>query len=236
MIIIDSRERSKIPFLLKKYTNTKTLELSVGDYAIIGPKTSVCLSSKSAEDYISSIENGHLNEELIQMSANYEKCVLMVHGNIDRALMYRKLNRQTIYNYMAGVISRSSPYGLKATPSFVNFFTPDEKGWKKDPYNKSVYDAVQFLKSLNDIISTDKIERAPNTIKYKVPEGEERIYAIQYMFKPTKCIGKTRAKEIAKRFGSIREVANATPSHFREIDGIGKKISEQMYNLLNERI
>lgn len=233
-VIIDTREKSKIPELLRKYTETKTLELAVGDYAIIGPKTSVCISSKSAEDYIGSIQTEHLHDELIQMSSNYDKCVLMVHGNLDRALYYRKMRRQTVYNYMAGVISRQSPFGLKATPSFVNFFTPDEKGWEKDPYNKSIFDAVQFIKSLHDIISTDDIVRKPTTIKYKVPPNEEQLYAIQYLFKPTKVIGVTRAKEIQKRFKSIREIANTPAEEFEKLDGIGKKIATQMYNLLNE--
>ena len=168
------------------------------------------------------------------MSANYDKCVLMVHGNIDRALYYRKMRRQIVYNFMAGVVSRSSPFGLKATPSFINFFTPDEKGWEKDPYNKSVFDAVQFLKSLHDIIVTDGIARKPNTIKYKVPKNKQQLYAIQYLFKPTNVIGEVREKEIQKKFKNIKAIANAKPEDFMEIDGIGEKIANQMYDLLNE--
>lgn len=236
MIIVDKREKSKIPELLKKYVSITWDVLEVGDYAIIGPKTSVCVSSKSAEDYISSIESDHLNEELMQMSANYDKCVLMIHGNIDRALQYRKMRRQIIFNYMAGVISRKSPYGLKATPSFVNFFTPSESGWKKDPYGKAVFDAVQFLKSLHDIITSDDIVRKPNTIRYKVPKDKQQLYAIQYLFRPTGVIGEVRAKEIQKHFGSIREIANAKAEDFQKIDGIGKKIAEEMYNLLTEKV
>ncbi len=234
MILVDIREKSKIPELLAKYVPTKTVVLDVGDYAIIGPKTSVCISSKEASDYIGSISSGHLNDELIQISANYDKSVLMVHGNIDMALKFRGMRRQIIFNYMAGVISRQSPFGLKTVPSFVNFPTPNKDGWKKDPYNKSVFDAVQFLKSLHDIVSTDDIERTPTTIKYKIPEGKSQLYAIQYLFKPTKVIGEKRAIEIQKKFGSIKRITNSTPEDFMEIDGIGKKIAEHMYRLINE--
>lgn len=234
MIIIDKREKSKIPELLKKLVPIEYDTLDVGDYAIIGPKTSVCISSKSAEDYIGSIESDHLNDEIMQMAGNYEKCVVMVHGNIDRALYFRKLRRQVVYNYMAGIVVHPSPYGKKSTPSFVNFFTPDEKGWEKDPYNKSVFDAVQFLKSLHDIAVTDDIVRKPNTIKYKVPEDKQQLYAIQYLFRPTGVIGEKRAKEIQKEFKTIKAVANAKPEDFMKIDGIGEKIANEMYRLLNQ--
>jgi DNA excision repair protein ERCC-4 len=234
MILIDKREKSKIPEILSKKAETKKVVLDIGDYAIIGPRTSVCISSKSAEDYIASIESDHLNDELIQMSANYDKCVLMVHGNIDVALKFRKLRRQIVFNYMAGVITRQSPFGLKATPSFINFTMSTKEGWKKDPYNKSIYDAVQFLLSMDKIISEDKIEREPSTKKYKVPKDKEQLYAIQYLFKPTNVIGEVRAKEIQKRFGSIKRIANATKDDFMKIEGIGEKIAEEMFNLLNE--
>lgn len=234
MILIDSREKSKIPELLKIEKNIEVLE--VGDYAIIGPSESACVSVKSAEDYLGSITSDHLNEELIQMNANFDISVLMIHGNIDRALYYRKLPRQTVFAYMAGVISRKSPYGLKSVPSFVNFFTPDASGWEKDPYNKAVYDAVQFLTSLHHIITSDNIYRKPGVIKYKVPPEEEQLYAIQYLFKPTNVIGEVRAKEIQKKFKTIKAIVNATPEDFEQIDGIGKVIAQQMYDLLNKEV
>ena len=64
MIIIDSREsRSKIPDKLKTLNvKTRFEQLDIGDYVIIGPTRSACISSKSAEDYIGSIQNDHTRD------------------------------------------------------------------------------------------------------------------------------------------------------------------------------
>lgn len=227
MIIADKTEtRSWLPKLLKKYGVKVTFDsLDVGDYIIIGPTRSAGVSSKSAEDFISSIENDHLNDELLHLSSNYTKSVFIVHGSIDNALVHRKMSRQIYGNYIAGIVSHESPFGVMAGVSVVNFPSSDP-AIKRRP-TSGVYDAVQFLKSLHDIITQDDIYRKPTALKIKYPPEYELTLSIRYMLKPAG-VGMKRAKQIQEKFGSIQNVVNAKKEQFMSIDGIGEKIADSI--------
>jgi ERCC4-type nuclease len=145
MIICDYREMKGfkyegnhyiIPKLLNDYGITTTADnLEVGDYLLSGPTLSVCLSSKTASDYIGSITSGHLNNELASMSANYDRNILMIHGSIIDALIYRRMSRQTYAEFLASCVVKFSNEGKKGAISVINF--------------SNVFDAVQLMKTIH---------------------------------------------------------------------------------------
>lgn len=221
MFVADTTEkRSKIPKLLESLNATVEFRrLEVGDYIVTGPSKAVCFSLKSAEDYLGSIVNDHLHSELYNISANYDRAILIVHGSIEKALWYRKLKRQIYANYLAGCVIRESDTGKQAPVSVVNF--------------QSIYDAVQFMKTVHDLITNDDILREPTALKVKFSEEKQRLLAVQYMLKPAG-VGPKRAKDIKDKFKTIKGITEATVEQLMEVPGIGNKIAEEIYQLVNK--
>jgi DNA excision repair protein ERCC-4 len=220
MFIADSTEtRSQIPKMLEALNiKTEFMHLDVGDYIVTGPTRSVCFSSKSAEDYLGSIVNDHLSSELYQISSNYDRAILIVHGSIESALIYRKLKRQIYANYLAGCVVRETDAGKKSPVSVLNFH--------------SIFDAVQFMATVHNLVTNDDILRKPTALRVKFSEEKKRQLSIQYMLKPAG-VGPKKASSILEKFKTIKAVANASTDEFLEIDGIGKKIATAIYDLVN---
>jgi ERCC4-type nuclease len=197
---------------------TEFMHLPVGDYVCSGPTRSVCFSSKSAEDYLGSIVNDHLSSEIYQISVNYDRAILIVHGSIESALIYRKLRRQIYANYLAGCVVRESDIGKQAPVSVLNFH--------------SIFDAVQFMATVHNLITNDDILREPTAVKVKFSEEKKRLLAVQYMLKPAG-VGPKRAKIIKEKFKTIKGITEATPEQLMEIDGIGKTIATAIHELVS---
>jgi ERCC4-type nuclease len=217
MISIDTREKSRVPQLLSNLgvpTERKTLE--VGDYVISGPTISCCISLKQVGDYLSSINSQHLSDELYQMSSCYNRSVLIIFGNLDEALLMRKIRRETYFQYLAGVVTHISDAGLQGTISALNFTTD--------------FDVSKFLQSLHNLISTDDIYREPSVKKIKVTEETRTILNISRL----PGVGSTRANSLLKHFKSIRNIYNATPAQLEEVEGVGKGIAKLIYEFVNK--
>lgn len=220
MIIVDSREtRSPIPKFLTEYgIATERRVLDVGDYLIQGPSRCACLSLKSVGDYLASIHSGHLSDELYQMSCNYDRSILIIHGNLDEALLYRKIKRETYFSFLAGCVVREADQGLKGTVSIFNFNT--------------IYDVPVFMKTLHRMITEDDIVREPIAKKFKITPEKQRIITIGTF----PHLGEVRAKTLLKKFKSIKNITNATKESLEELEGFGEIISGDVISYVTEEV
>jgi Fanconi anemia group M protein len=220
MIIVDSREsRSKVPKMLEDFgIKIEFKTLLVGDYLIIGPSRSACISLKSVSDYLSSIHSGHLSDELYGMSANHNRSILIIHGNLDEALLYRKIKRETYFSFLAGCVVREADQGLKGTVSIFNFNT--------------IYDVPVFMKTLHRMITEDDIVREPIAKKFKITPEKQRVITIGTF----PHLGEVRAKTLLKKFKSIKNITNATKESLEELEGFGEIISGDVISYVTEEV
>lgn len=228
MIHVDIHERKtkqfnkSIPRLLQKYgVPIEKKLLDVGDYVIIGPSVSVCTESKTAGDYIGSINSGIINNELFQISSNYDYGVLLIHGDPTAAMLHRKVKRSSWYNFLAGCVLETSPVGKQAKISVIHVETP--------------HDAVNFLRTLHKKVMTDDTIREPTAQKVDIPDDQKLLYCTRWLFPPDCHIGLKRAEQLLKKFGSINELCKATEEEIKSIDGFGDVISEQIVDHLHRR-
>lgn len=221
MILIDSREKLRkqeesLRELVAKMIKSTRIYLEVGDYVVVGPTRSVCMECKSMSDYLASISSGVLNEELRNMSANYDKNILIVYGNLTEALYFRKMPRTSYSHYLAGCVVREAPLGNQSAISVVNF--------------DNMFDASLFIKSVHDIITNDNVFRKPTAKKLKLLPEEARKGTFYSLPK----IGVVRAELLKAKFKTLRNLANASCEDIESIDGIGEKIAERVYRHFNE--
>jgi len=218
MIFVDTHEtRSRLPVALNKMgVKTEFIPLEVGDYVVTGPSMDVCAELKSVSDYLLSIQNNRLNQELLNMSTAYKKSLLIVHGYISQGLEHRKIKRSTYFHYLAGCIIHESDEGFHGSVSVINVDT--------------VYDAACLLKTIHDKVYNDDIKRRPDAKRYKIKDNDMKLFTIQSL--PN--VGEKRGELLKNKFKTIKNLVNASEEELLEIDGIGKKISGFLYKYFNE--
>ncbi|MBU2613800.1 hypothetical protein KJ925_05110 [Patescibacteria group bacterium] len=214
MMFIDTREkRSRIPVLLEKMNIPITYtDLEVGDY-IIGD---ICVERKEINDYIGSLSSGHLEEQLYNMSVNFNLSYILIEGIISEALMYRKMKRAPLISSLVGCSLKRASDGKQGRINTVNL--------------ENAYDTALFLKFLhNRCVSKDEI-RLPR-IK-KVPHSN--TYRLLYITSSIPGIGHKKAELFLSRFKTIKGFTNATVEELMGVDGIGKKLAQKIFDILNK--
>lgn len=227
MIFIDHRERKysdpnySIPSMLEKLgIEIQKKHLEVGDYIIPGESMTACIELKSATDYVNSIINGRLNDELLNISANFEYPILLVYGSVTDAIINTEVRRSLWFNFLSACVTDISPVGKSARISVIHV--------------ESDFDAVSFMKTLHKKITSGNIFREPSVRKIKIPRGKEQLYSVMWMFPPDCHIGKTRAKSILDHYGSIHWLVNTDKEELESIDNIGPTIAERMINHIHK--
>ena len=227
MIQIDHRERKykdpnlAVPSILQRlHVPQEKIHLDVGDYVIFGNDVSACTELKNADDYLNSIKNGRLNDELLSISSsNYDYGILLVYGSPSQALINTEMRRSVWFNFLAGCVTDVSPVGNGSKISVISVETP--------------YDAAFFLATLHKKIVSGNIYREPTAQKIKIPSGKEQVYTTQWMFPPSCHIGRKRASLLLQHFGTIKNIVTASRDEILSIDGIGSIIADGMINHLN---
>ena len=194
--------------------------LDVGDYVIFGEHLSACVELKNADDYIGSIKDGRLNDQLLALSSEYHYGILLIYGSPTDALIDSEMKRSVWFNFLAGCVTDISPVGLGSKISVITVETP--------------YDAAFFLATLHKKIVTGDIYREPTAQKIKIPSGMEQLYTTMWMFPPSCHIGKKRASILLNRFGTIKNLCMTTKEDLISIDGIGDRIADNMITHVNK--
>jgi len=212
MIIVDSREtNSRIPELLGNLDLPFVIQtLEVGDY-LIG---NVAIERKEISDYVLSLTSGRLNNQLYNLSFNFELSYLVIVGHISEALIHSNISRSAYISSLVGSSYKQAPDGKQGVIVTVNLDTK--------------YDFVLFLKYLHDKVSRDE-PRLPKITRYEFGDNENAILLLSCL--PN--VGEVKARRLLEHFGAIRNVVNATLEELMEVEGIGEIIAKNIYKLLN---
>ena len=214
MIIIDTREtRCSVPHKLEELGVPIIYDtLEIGDYVICGNENEkLIIERKDTSDYLGSMVSGHLNNQLLEMSTNYTISILIVEGFITEALMARQMPRINYNANLAHAITRRSPDGKNGLPSVVCLDTQ--------------YDTAYFLKSLNDVMTTEDLHFRTPVLETKKNKQDPAL-SILATFPH---VGENRAKLLLEHFGnSLERVLNADESELCQVEGIGKTISQSI--------
>ena len=106
-VIIDDREGSRIRYAqLDAYSDieTEVQHLDYGDYIFIGNNTSVCFEYKTASDFLSSIYNKRLHNQVSQNITKYDYTFVMIE-----AFNLEKVRQKWFYQT-----------GIEITPEQIN--------------------------------------------------------------------------------------------------------------------
>lgn len=187
-IMMDDREPELIEKLLKMHgmlVERKRIEVS--DY-LIG--ANVCVERKSLSDFLKSVYDGRLFDQVNQMRANCEIIILLIEES------YFHIKGSAMPHYL-GALSSLSLRGI----SVIHVTSPE--------------DTARFLVYLAKKVEGDRASVIP-VKKRKRPRSCEEAYAILVSF-PS--IGPKSAEKLLSEFKTLKGVFNADFHRLKEVVG-----------------
>ena len=222
MLIIDSRENSKLQVLVETYSKrlniqTKKEWIEIGDY-VVGD---VCFEAKSAQDFIASVFDRRLWTQLDNMDRVYETNIVIIYGSIKDAQrvsnhMVSKLTKDAkeilIHNKFLGAISKIM-LDTDAKPVWV----PNEEQAAK------IITAVAKVQPMNREIIKPRLAKRIATVDMRAD-----------VLSMIKGVSIKKAEKLLEEFGSIMELGEHTANELAEIEGIGITVGQRIIDVLNK--
>jgi len=204
-VIVDERERSKVPALLKELGLTLDFRLlDEGDYVIAG----YAIERKSVQDFLLSLYSGRLFDQAYRLGQAYQFPVMVVEGDTG-SLLERVGNPRVFWG---ALVTLSFGYGLRI------FFT---RGAEETADLISI-----FAKHPPEVRSRPPIVvRKPRSNRIR----ESQIALVQGL----PGVGVRLAEQLLKRFGAPRRIFLATESELSFRGGLGRARAFKIASLLN---
>jgi Fanconi anemia group M protein len=205
LIIVDSREfKSKV---VKELFNhdimMQSLKLSVGDY-LIGED--ICVERKSVLDFVDSLIDKRLFEQLNSIKNEYKKPLIIVEGG-ESIYSVRRVHPNAIRGLIASIII---DYEI---PIFFSSNESDTAQFLITLLKRSNKSPKPITKTISKVLTSDVQE----SIVQSIPG-----------------IGVKATKGLLKSFGSLKNLFNASKKDLEGVDGVGKKTAEEIYKTANK--
>lgn len=204
-IITDHREFNSavVRELSKANVIVRPETLAVGDYVL---SDRVAVERKAAEDFASSLIDGRLFQQVRALRDAYSAAIVIVEG--DGLLTARKISEDAIYGAIASIVTDYRVTVLMAK------------------------DAAETARMLAAIARREQLkEQRP--IAVRASKGamteDERLRFIVEGFPHVSAV---LARRLLEKFGTVREIANASPEELRAVDGIGPATADAIHRAL----
>ncbi len=210
--IYDTRERAEYIELLREFLPDLTFipqTLLVGDYIVNG----TIIERKTLDDLFQSLNDGRLNNQLLEMSRNTSLSVLAIIG--DKGLIKNDPLKNSIFQSVkAGAWFKRSPTGAQGIVIPLEF--DDDEAF------------VFFIKGL---AKKEKI-RVPKLSKIRVTGNDLLVMTLAAVPGWNEVL----ARRGLETFGTIEQIIQATPTELKDsIRGCGKKKSQDFHEHFRRR-
>ncbi len=161
---------------------------------------------KTADDFLESIKDGRLFSQMKELRRNYESPILIIEGEN----FLGGFHENSIYGALASIIG---DYHIPV------IFTRDARETAK---------LIEFL--IKREYSPHK--EVPVRKEKGVMSDEERQ---RYIIESLPNVSAKLSKRLLEHFGSVKNVINAEVGELIQVKGIGRKIAEEIYDIVNLR-
>ncbi len=207
-IFADDREKGSgvMRELVDRGVNISLKRLETGDFVLSGR----CAAEyKRVPDFVDSIVDGRLLQQVRALKSNYEKPVLIVEGQED---IYSQRN-----------VHPNAVRGMLATVA-VSYGVP-------------VLQTRDFRETASLLAVIAKREQEETGKGFSVHNEKKHLTLKEqqeYIISSLPGVGSTLARPMLKSMGSVRNVINASPEEMQSVEKIGKKKAEDIHRVLND--
>jgi ERCC4-type nuclease len=209
-IIADHRERASRTCQWLKSFNAQIIEkqLPVGDY-IVSDK--VGIERKTVEDFLSSILDQRLFRQLEDLSATFERPLLILEGDQGLLFSARNLHPNAIHGALSSIaIDYGVPMIWTSTP--------------RDTAAQIYWTGYREQVKKGDGVSARVCKKGRDTAKLQ-----------EFLVSGLPGINTALSRRLLSHFGSAREVFWASEKELRHVEGIGKGRAHEIWCLVNGR-
>jgi Fanconi anemia group M protein len=207
-IIVDHREyRSPVARNLTiKDAFVEPQQLNTGDYVL---STRIGVERKTVDDYLQSLIDGKLFEQVARLRDAYPRPILIIEG--EGLLTKRNISHNAIFG---SIVSITVDFGVPIITT-------------KNPHETADLLYVMAKREQRD-------EKRPIAVR-----GEKTPMSLrekqQFIVEGLPNVSAVLAKRLLERFGSIKDIVNASEEELREVAGIGKGIASEIVEILNAK-
>ncbi|MBU0536372.1 MAG: hypothetical protein KKE20_05365, partial [Nanoarchaeota archaeon] len=205
-IFADDREKGNgiVKELVDQGVNIEQRRLEIGDYIL---SSRCAVEYKKVPDFVDSIIDGRLLQQVKELKRNYERPLVIVEGTED-IYSQRKIQPNAIRGMLATI---AVSYGIpilqtktfKETAGLIHVIARREQEETSKDFNMHG-------------------DRKPLTLR------EQQEYIVSSL----PGVGPALAKPLLSRFGSVKSVVNASEEELKEIDKLGDKKAKEIQKVL----
>ena len=204
LIFVDTREDSIIEYFMQYDCLIQKKMLLYGDFVV---SDRVVIEKKTVKDFIQSITDKRLFQQLKTMKDNFEKPILIIEGE------------ESLYGYLHPNIIRGALAAVTVDLGIPIIWTRD------------LADTAGLIFWIAKREQIDEKREVPLRNK-KVPETIEEQQ--EYLVASLPNVSAVRSKALLKHFKSPQNVFNASVKELQEAEGIGKKIAERIKKIIEK--
>lgn len=200
-IIADYREKANaiIKYLMDSGIKIELKNLDTSDYML---SSRVGVEFKTQKDFVDSIIDGRLLNQIKNLKNNFEKPLVIVEGSED-LFSQRNIHANAIRGMMATImVSYSIPL----------LFTRDS----------------QETSAIFTSIARREQEKGSSEFSLHVKKPVNIKEQQEYVISSLPSVGPSLAKELLDKFGSIKNIINASEEELKKIDKLGDVIAKKV--------
>lgn len=216
-LIIDSRENSQLYEYVESEAHrlmiiTEKQWLEIGDYVF----NDVCFEAKSSFDFLQSVINKRIWNQIDNMDRHFEHTFVIIHGSLHEAMQYPKyvqmnISQQILKNKFFGAIGK------------ISLDTDCKVIWVENPKK-----AAQIMTTICKMRPIDRNVIRPSLLK-RITTEDLRLD----MLCTINGVSESKAKKLIKTYGSLMEIGEASIDELCNIDGVGPTIAKRIIDILN---
>ena len=216
-VYIDTREQDRIKSATRYYTQdlkqekleVEVKELEIGDYIFTDGENSVCFEYKEVNDFITSINEGRVFNQAINMAEEYDYRFVVIRGTESERAKYLAISKNyrsvSIFQYHGAIAS------LNRYTTVIESYTP----YINEAYYRMYIQAKKCLQNRPIVRKFPRKHKTPalNYLSYC-------IYGLNYK----------RAKLIVDTYDlySLDDLKTLDIDKLKEIDGIGENTARKI--------
>ena len=180
-------------------------QLDVGDYII---SDRICIERKSSKDFVDSMISGNLFRQLANLKNSFEIPILIVEGK--DIFTSRNVNPSSIYGCLASI---AVDYKIPI------LFSKDQK------------------ETADLILAIAKREQREGKKDLPIRGGKKPMTLSerqQYIVEGLPNVSTVLAKRLLNHFRTIRNIANADEAELFSVEGIGRSIAREIFEVFNK--
>jgi ERCC4-type nuclease len=203
VIFADYREREIISHLKKMDVIVNEMNLKVGDFIVSDNR--VVIERKTHSDFVSSLIDGRLFEQMKSMRENFNIPVIIIEGSSNRQINENALRA--------------------ATSTLIVYFNVSLLNTKNSlDTAKAIYWIARKEQEENKQSVSFKVGKKPKEMR----ELQERILC------SLPGINRVMSKRLLENFGSVEKVFMSDEKELRKVKGIGKGLASRIRKILIE--